>query len=130
MVSESGDGGLVRQNTWCASATREHQPPRESYAEWMHARYPRASEARLPNRGDCFQKLGDLDATADEAQDLAAGALAWLVAEEIVSGELTDCALGGLASPPVVAASKHSAMPVTPTAGGRTRQRRRQRLTG
>ena len=50
--------------------------------------------------GDCFQKLGDLDATADEAQDLAAGALAWLVAEEIVSGELTDCALGGLASPP------------------------------
>ncbi len=50
--------------------------------------------------GDCFQKLGDLDATADEAQDLATGVLAWLVAEEIVSGELIDCALGGPARPP------------------------------
>ncbi len=50
--------------------------------------------------GDCFQKLGDADAPADEAQDLAAGVLAWLVAEEIVSGEPTDCALGGPACPP------------------------------
>jgi hypothetical protein len=50
--------------------------------------------------GDCFQKFGDVDASADEAQDLADGALAWLIAEEIVSGELTDCALGGLAHAP------------------------------
>lgn len=50
--------------------------------------------------GDCFQKLGDLDATADDAQDLAAGVLAWLVAEEIVSDELTDCAYDGPARRP------------------------------
>jgi hypothetical protein len=50
--------------------------------------------------GDCFQKLGDLDATAQEAPRLAARVSAWLAAEDIVSDELTDCALGGLAHRP------------------------------
>lgn len=50
--------------------------------------------------GDCFQKLGDLEAAAGEAEALAARVLEWLVAEEIVSGELTDSALGGLARRP------------------------------
>ena len=50
--------------------------------------------------GDTFQKLGDLDATAEEAPGLAAGVSAWLVAKDIVSGELTDCALAGLARRP------------------------------
>ena len=83
-----------------------------------------------PIVGDCFQKLGDLDATADEAQDLAAGALAWLVAEEIVSGELTDCALGGLASPP--GRCRVKALRDAGDADGVDEhgQRRRQRLTG
>lgn len=49
---------------------------------------------------DAFQKLGDLDSTAQEAPLLAAGVSAWLVAEDIVSGELTDCALGGLGHRP------------------------------
>jgi hypothetical protein len=44
---------------------------------------------------DCFQKLGDLEATAEEAPGLAAAVSAWLVAEDTVSGELTDCVLAG-----------------------------------
>src|SRR5262249_530480 len=44
--------------------------------------------------------LGDLDATAEEAPGLAESLLAWLVAEEIVTGELTDCVLGGMGRGP------------------------------
>lgn len=50
--------------------------------------------------GDCFQKLGDLDATAEEALGLADSVTAWLVAEEIVSSELTDCGFSGLGRRP------------------------------
>jgi hypothetical protein len=50
--------------------------------------------------GDCFQKLGDLEATAQEAPGLAAAVSAWLVAEDIVLGELTDCVLAGLGRRP------------------------------
>jgi hypothetical protein len=50
--------------------------------------------------GDTFQKLGDLDATADEASGLAASVSARLVTEGIVSGELTDCVFVGLGRPP------------------------------
>ena len=50
--------------------------------------------------GDVFQKLGDLDATAQQAPGLATSASNWLVAEDIVSGELTDCALAGLGRRP------------------------------
>lgn len=50
--------------------------------------------------GDFFQKLGDLDATAEEAPGLAASVLDWLVAQDIVSAELTKCALGGLGRRP------------------------------
>ena len=46
--------------------------------------------------GDTFQKLGDLDATADEAPGLAASVSARLIAEDVVSGELTDCVFVGL----------------------------------
>lgn len=50
--------------------------------------------------GDFFQKLGDLQAGAVEAKDLAARVVNWLVAEEIVSGDLNDCVLGGLGRGP------------------------------
>lgn len=63
---------------------------------------------RLPldTVGDFFQKLGDLEATADEAPGLAAAVSDWLVAEDIVSGELTDCVLGGLGRRPGVCHGK------------------------
>ncbi|MFD9190513.1 hypothetical protein ACFWCA_20055 [Streptomyces phaeochromogenes] len=44
--------------------------------------------------GDHFQTVVDVDATADEAQVLAARVVEWLVAEGIVLGERTDCVLG------------------------------------
>jgi hypothetical protein len=50
--------------------------------------------------GDTFQKLGDLDATAEGAPRLAASVSARLVAEDIVSGDLTDCVLVGLGRGP------------------------------
>jgi hypothetical protein len=50
--------------------------------------------------GDTFQKLGDLDATADEAPGLAASVSARLVTEDIVSGELSDCVFVGLGRRP------------------------------
>jgi hypothetical protein len=49
---------------------------------------------------DCFHKLCDLEASADEAPGLAADVLAWLVADDIISAELTDCVLGGLGHRP------------------------------
>jgi hypothetical protein len=52
--------------------------------------------------GDTFQKLGGLDATAAEAPSLAASVSARLVAQEIVSRELTDCVLVGLGRRPRV----------------------------
>ncbi|MDO2970576.1 hypothetical protein [Mycobacteroides abscessus] len=50
--------------------------------------------------GDCFQKIGDLDATAEEAPALAKSVRHWLVADGVVSGDLTDCLLSGLGHPP------------------------------
>ncbi|MEU6982602.1 hypothetical protein ABZ946_04155 [Streptomyces sp. NPDC046324] len=51
--------------------------------------------------GDHFQTVVDLDATASEAPVLARRALDWLVAEEIVRAEQTDCVLGApLGHPP------------------------------
>ncbi|WP_405568696.1 hypothetical protein OG418_28790 [Streptomyces phaeochromogenes] len=44
--------------------------------------------------GDHFQTVVDVDATADEAQVLAARVVEWLVAEGIVLGGRTDCVLG------------------------------------
>jgi hypothetical protein len=49
---------------------------------------------------DVFQKLGDLDATAEQAPGLAASVSAWLVAQNILSGELTDCVPAGLGHRP------------------------------
>jgi hypothetical protein len=51
--------------------------------------------------GDRFQILVDLDATPEDAAELAARGLAWLVAEGIVSADKTDCVLGApLGNPP------------------------------
>ena len=51
--------------------------------------------------GDWFQTLVAPDITAAEAKAAGDGMLAWLVAEEIVSPETTDCVLGaGAGHPP------------------------------
>jgi hypothetical protein len=51
--------------------------------------------------GDYFQTIVDLDATTADASELAARALDWLVGEEIVRAERTDCVLGSpLGHPP------------------------------
>ncbi|MEV6106758.1 hypothetical protein AB0M28_18875 [Streptomyces sp. NPDC051940] len=44
--------------------------------------------------GDYFQTIVDLDATAAEADALAARAVAWLVGEGVVAAGQTDCVLG------------------------------------
>ncbi|MFV8312080.1 hypothetical protein [Mycobacteroides chelonae] len=46
--------------------------------------------------GDCFQKIGDLDTTAEEASALAKSVRRWLIAEGVASGDLTDCVFDGL----------------------------------
>lgn len=48
----------------------------------------------LPEVGDWFQTIADLDATSEEAPGLASGLVAWLVAGGIVGAERTDCVLG------------------------------------
>jgi hypothetical protein len=63
-----------------------------------YGRVPRP--VKSPTVSDSFQKLGDLDATAEQAPGLAARVSAWLVSENIVSGELTDCVLLGLGRRP------------------------------
>lgn len=45
--------------------------------------------------GDWFQTLVDRDATAEEAPALAAYILQWLIKEQIVKPDATDCVLGG-----------------------------------
>ncbi|WP_436774084.1 hypothetical protein [Yinghuangia sp. YIM S09857] len=44
--------------------------------------------------GDWFQTIVDTEATPEEAQELAANVLAWLISDGIVSAERTDCVLG------------------------------------
>src|SRR5512142_1104587 len=50
--------------------------------------------------GDYFQVIADVEATALEAEPLAAATLAWLVATGIVRAEPTDCVLAGRGHPP------------------------------
>jgi hypothetical protein len=51
--------------------------------------------------GDWFQTIGDIEATPDEAEKLAAAVLTWLVEAGIVAAERTDCVLGSdLGYPP------------------------------
>jgi hypothetical protein len=51
--------------------------------------------------GNHFQTVVDLDATHTDARTLATRGLNWLVGEEIVRAELTDCVLGApLGHPP------------------------------
>lgn len=45
--------------------------------------------------GDHFQTIVDLDATEQDAAQLGAGLLDWLIADGIVSAERTDCVLDG-----------------------------------
>jgi len=45
--------------------------------------------------GDWFQTIADVEASSDEAEPLAAAALAWLVETGIVLAEATDCVLSG-----------------------------------
>jgi hypothetical protein len=45
--------------------------------------------------GDWFESIVDVEATAEEADRLAAEVLAWLVERGIVMAEPTDCVLGG-----------------------------------
>ncbi|SDK43245.1 hypothetical protein [Streptomyces indicus] len=44
--------------------------------------------------GDWFRTIVDTEATAEEAQELAAGLLDWLIADGYVVAERTDCVLG------------------------------------
>jgi ribosomal protein S27AE len=50
--------------------------------------------------GDWFEVIADVEATAEEADRLAADMLAWLVERGIVMAEQTDCVLGGLGYAP------------------------------
>jgi hypothetical protein len=50
--------------------------------------------SEVPSRG-WFQTIADIDATAEEAHDLAAATLAWLVEEGIALPEGSDCVLSG-----------------------------------
>jgi hypothetical protein len=45
--------------------------------------------------GDYFQRIVDRDVSPDEAQPLAGRIRDWLVGQEIIVGNLTDCVLGG-----------------------------------
>lgn len=49
---------------------------------------------------DTFQKIGDLDAAADKAAQLADHVLDWLQSEGIVDHATADCVLGGTGYPP------------------------------
>lgn len=49
---------------------------------------------------DCFNIIGDLDATPENAEATAARITAWLVAEGIIEAELTDCGMSGAAHAP------------------------------
>lgn len=50
--------------------------------------------------GEYFQKIGDPGVSAGEAAALAASIRDWLVGDEVISADLSDCALGGLAHAP------------------------------
>lgn len=68
--------------------------------------------------GDCFQKIGDLDATAEEAPALAKSVRHWLVADGVVSGDLTDCLSSGLGTRPGKTGRQLSMRLIEPTANG------------
>jgi len=50
--------------------------------------------------GDWFQSIADVEATADEADGLAAATRRWLTESGIIIGDATDCVLGGLGHTP------------------------------
>jgi hypothetical protein len=50
--------------------------------------------------GDWFQTIADVDASPDDAEDLAAATLAWLTENGIVIAAATDCVLSGLGHAP------------------------------
>jgi hypothetical protein len=60
--------------------------------------------------GERFQIIADVEAPAEEADELAAATVAWLVAGGIVAAELTDCGLSAPAHPP----GPHYTKAVTP----------------